>query len=347
MSANLRETRLCIGVKKQSALQTPLVAADCVTIMKTNPALFALDLRTESDAPWIGKDDEFATQNFLTNWDVSGPIEGYLSSLKAALIAAFALGKVVMTPVSGTGFNYVITPMDPVTDEIEMPATTIVETIRQGASDVIDRALVGMCCEEFSIELNSGPGLQNARISSTWVGCGKSVEPSTITIPAKTTEYLLPGYSVTLTIIGDDYVTAKSIQSASFRWKNNMRLDSGFYPGSGSSDGAQIRGRMEHGDRECAMSVVARFANGSTELAKVKAQTEGTMVLTVTGAVIGGTVYHDLTITLHRVVYRSAVIGDADGIVTVAIEVLPMKHVSNGLVTIEVNTDVEDILTAA
>ena len=346
MSANIRETRFCIGFHKQAALQTALAAADCWSLMKTNPQLFTVNLLAENNGAWIGKDDEFPTANYLTNWDVSGPLEGFLTSEKAALLAAFGLGKAVKS-VAGSGFLYTCTPLPPVTDEIEMPAVTIVEAIRQGASDVFDRALVGMCLEEFGFQINSGPGLQSARLTSQWVGCGKTVSPSTISVPAVTTEHLLPAYSAALTVIGTNYVSAKTIQSAEFRWKNNLRLDTGFFPGSGSNGGAQIRGRMEHGDRQCTFNVVARFANGSTELDNFLAQTEGTAVLSLTGAEISTGVNHSLVLTLHRLVIRSAVVGDADGIVTVATEFLPMTHAVDGLVKIEVTCAKDEILTAA
>lgn len=346
MSANIRETRLCIGFHKQAALQTALVAADCWSLLKTNPSLFNVDLRTESDAAWIGKNDEFATTNYLTNWEVAGAIEGYLSSQWAAMLAAFGLGKVTKE-AAGDGFKYTCEPLAPVTEEIEMPSTTIVEAIRQGASDVIDRALVGCCVEEFGFQLNSGPGLQNARFTSQWVGCGKQVSPSTISVPAVTAAKLLKGYSVACTILGADYVTQKTLQSYEFRWRNNLRLDTGYYPGSGQVDGAQIRGRMEHGDRECTSSFIARFQNGSTELTNLLAQTEGTAIITITGDAISSGVVHKMTITLQRVVIRSAVIGDADGIVTVAVDLLPMTHSVNGLIKIEVWTTKDEILTAA
>lgn len=346
MSANIREQRLCIGFHKQAALLTPLVAADCWSLTKTNPAPFNVDLRSESDALWIGKDDEFATTNYLTNWDVTGAIEGFLSSEWAAMLAAFGLGKTVKT-AAGDGWLYTCTPLPPVTEEIEMPSTTIVEAIRQGASAVLDRALVGCCLEEFGFTFNSGPGLQNARFTSSWVGSGKQVSPSTITVPAVTAQHLLKGYSLAATIIGTDYVTAKTVQSIEFRWRNNLRLDTGFYPGSGEVDGAQVRGRMEHGDRDFTTSFVARFANGSTELSNMLAQTEGTAIISIEGDAISSGVDHKMVITEQRVRIRSAVIGDSDGIVTVAVDLLPMTHSSNGLLKIEVWCAQDGILTAA
>ena len=52
-------------------------------------------------------------------------------------------------------------------------------------------------------------------------------------MPAATVEKLLPSASLTLTINGVDYVTSKNIVSLETSWKNNIRMDAGFYPGSG------------------------------------------------------------------------------------------------------------------
>ena len=53
-----------------------------------------------------------------------------------------------------------------------------------------------------------------------------------------------------LTINGVDYVTNKNIVSLETSWKNNIKMDAGFFPGSGfqtsgdATTGA-VRGRLE------------------------------------------------------------------------------------------------------
>jgi hypothetical protein len=347
MSANIRELRMPISFHKQSALQTAAAAADCWTLMKTNPEPFRRALITEDNGPWIGKDDEFATENHKSHWEVEGSINGYLSSEWAAMLAAFGLGKVTKE-AAGSGFLYTCTPLDPLVDEIELPSATLVEAIRQGASDVLDRALIGICLDEFGFQFNRGTGLQNLQFTSRWIGCGKATEPSSIVIPASTPEHRLKGGNVAVTILGTDYVTTKRIESLNFGWRNNIRRDSGYYPGSGTQSDAQIMGRMEHGDRACSTSFVSRFVNGSTEMTNFLAQTEGTAVITVTGEdLISSGVYHKMTITLQRVVIKTAEVGNADGLVTIAVDLLPMKHAVNGLIKIEVWCEQDEILTAA
>jgi hypothetical protein len=61
-------------------------------------------------------------------------------------------------------------------------------------------------------------------------------------------------------------------------WKSNIRMDSGFFPGSAfqsAGDGASgaIRGRLEFGNRVGNLKFVARFQNGSDEDTKLEAQT--------------------------------------------------------------------------
>ena len=65
-----------------------------------------------------------------------------------------------------------------------------------------------MAVESFQISVGSGPGRANSKISVELVGSGKVIDSATgITMPAATTEKLLPSASLTLSINGVDYVT--------------------------------------------------------------------------------------------------------------------------------------------
>ncbi|MCX6624676.1 MAG: hypothetical protein NTY38_27165, partial [Acidobacteria bacterium] len=139
--------------------------------------------------------------------------------------------------------------------------------------------------------------------------------------------------SLSLTIYGVDYVTNKNIVSLEAGWKNNLKTDAGFFPGSGfqvagdATSGA-IRGRLECGNRQASLKFVARFAHGSTELATLKDQTTGTAVI--------GLQYdanNKLTLTYHKVSFSSAEVGETDGLVTVAVECQPQFDETNGIVS--------------
>ena len=212
MPANIRETKIGFGYKKQTDLATANAVGDIWSLTKTNAALTTVTLNTENDAAELGKGHEFATQTFKSHWDVSGSIEKYLSSEIAAWAFVFGLGGRVKSGTPPT-ITYTCTPQDPVTGGIELPAFSFIEAIRQGASAVLDRMAVGCVVEEFRITLGSGPGRANSRITVNFAGSGKLVEPSGITLPAGTAEHLLPGASAQVVINGVDYVTSRNLVS--------------------------------------------------------------------------------------------------------------------------------------
>jgi len=152
-------------------------------------------------------------------------------------------------------------------------------------------------------------------------------------MPAATAEKLLPSASLTLSINGIDYVSNKNIVSLETGWKNNIRMDSGFFPGSGfqtAGDGnsGAIRGRLEFGNRVGNLKFVARFENGSTEYTKLKAQTSGTAVVT-----LAYDANNKLQLTWQKVTSSVVEIAETDQILTVAVECLPMYGANNGILT--------------
>jgi hypothetical protein len=328
------------GKCKQADIATANTLAGIWRLGKLNTSFGGPKLNTENDAPELGKGHEFATQVFKTSWDVQGQLEKYLSSDLAAWVMAFSLGHVVK---SGTTPNwiYTCTPLDPVTDGIELPYFSFIEQIRPGANVVVDRMAVGCAIEDWTLTVGSGPGRANSKLVANYVGSGKQTEPSAISLPAAVAEKLLPSASLACTINGVNYVMNKNFVSLEATWKNNHRLDSGFYPGSGfqdAGDGASgaIRGRLEVGDREAGLQFVARFEHDSDELTKLKALTEGTAVVQ-----LSYNANNDLTLTYQRVIFSVAELGETDGIVTVQVTCQPLYHSTNGLLTAvaKCNTD--------
>jgi len=343
MSANIRETLIGFGKARQSDIATPNDAADIWRLGKLNAALANPKLNTENDAEEFGKGHEFATQSFQVSWDVNGTLEKYLSAEIAAWAMAFGLGKVVK---SGTtpNFIYTCTPLLPASgDAAELPYFSFVEQIRPGAGVVLDRMAVGCVVEGWTISIGSGPGRANSKLTVELVGSGKFIEPSGITMPAATLEKLLPSASLALTINGVNYVTNKNIVSLETSWKNNVRLDAGFYPGSGfqtpgeATSGA-IRGRLEFGNRQGTLRFTARFENGSTELTKLRQQTTGTAVIS-----LSYDANNALELTWQKVSFATAEVGETDGIVTVAVECLPMWEATNGILSAVAKCNVDEI----
>ncbi len=337
MPANEREILIGFGKNCQDDLETANTAAGIIRLSKLNASNMYPRLVTENDAEEFGKGHEFATAVYKTYWDVSGQLEKYLSSEFAAWVMAFSLGKVAKT---GTppNYTYTCTPLDPVTDGIELPSFSFVEQMRPGASAIVDFVNVGCCVEGWNLTIGSGPGRASAKLVADIVGTGNFTEPSAITLPAATTEHLLPAASAAVTINSVDYVTAKNFVSLEAGWKNNIRLDDGFYPGSGTNEGAAIRGRMEVGNREASLRFTARFDDTSLEYTKLKAQTEGTAVITLT--------YGDndsLTLTFQRVQFGMVERSSQNGIVTVDVTCVPLYHSVNKLLTAVCETTIDGI----
>lgn len=340
MPANIREKLIGFGKARQADIATANTVANIWRLNKLNTTIADPRLNTENDAAELGKGHEFATEVFKTSWDVNGQIEKYLSSDFAAWAMGFGLGK---ASKSGTtpNFIYTCTPFDPVTDGIELPYFSFIEQVRPGAGVVVDHMAVGCAVEGWTLTVASGPGRANSKLVVDFVGSGKYVEPSGITLPAATVEKLLPSASLACSINGVNYVSNKNIVSLEAGWKNNLRLDAGFFPGSGFQDvgdatSGAIRGRLEVGDREATLQFTARFQNGSTELQKLKDQTEGTAVIGLTYDV-----NNSLTLTYHRVRFSVVELGETDGLVTVQVTCQPLYHSTNGLLTavVECNTD--------
>jgi hypothetical protein len=347
--ANIRETKIAFGFKPQADLATENLPAEIWSLTKTNPALAVVTPTTETDANDIGKGDEFPTTMYPTNMDASVALEKYSSSEFLAWLFCFTTGKATKTTIAATGFTYAAVPSDPVVNCINLPAFTYAEQIRAEPDSVIDRALIGLVVNDWTLTMESGPGRANCRVALNCVGTGRSAAPSGITPwPAVTAEHFLNAASATISILGIDYVLNASFISAEFRWNNNVRLPSGYYPGSGTQNGYAVRGRMEYGNREFGLTFVARALKGSPEYNMLMATppaNEGPVNIGVTGAVIGaGPDTHGFSINFPRAVFTSVVNGDADNIVTVQCTVTALKPTTGDIVTLSATTTKDAIL---
>jgi hypothetical protein len=340
MSVRTQEMLIGFGKAKQTDIGTANLVGGVWKLNKLNAALANPRLNTENDAEEFGKGHEYPTAVFKTSWDVGGTIEKYLSAEFGAWAMSFGLGKVVKS--GAANYVYTCTPPDPSNgDSVELPFFSFIEQIRPGGSSVLDRMAVGCAVESWQVAIGSGPGRANSKITVEFVGSGKLTEPSGITLPAATAEKLLPSASLALTINGTNYVSNKNIISLEFGGKNNIRMDDGFYPGSGFQTGGDatsgaIRGRMEYGNRQFNLKFVARFANGSDELTKLKNQTSGTAVITLTYDV-----NNSLEVTFAKVQFAVAEVVDTDGRITVSVEALPMYNA--GIVSAVAKCNVDGI----
>ena len=304
-------------MKPQTDIATINDVGDMWSLTKTNPSMSVVNPVNETNALDIGKGNEFPSQVFPSNLDSSVALEKFVSSEFLAWLFCFTTGQATKTPAGTGGFRYTAIPNDPAVTCINLPPFTWVEQIRPQPDSVIDRALLSLVVGDWTLTMSSGPGRANCRVAVTMPGSGRVTVPSGVVVPALTAEHFLNAAGATITINSIDYVLAQSFISLEFRWNNNVRLDTGYYPGSGTQNGYAVRGRMEYGIREMTLNFVARAVKGSPEYNNLINQTEGSAVFGVTGALISTGFSHSFMIQMPRVMMNAVVNGDDNNIVTV------------------------------
>ena len=315
--ANIQETRIMFGYKPQTDVATPNLLTEMWSLTKVNPALSVVNPVNETNALDIGKGNEFPSQTFPSHMDTSVALEKYVSSEFLAWLFCFTTGQATKTAAGTTGFSYSATPNDPAVTCINLPCFTWDEQIRPAPDSVIDRALIGNVVGDWTLTMASGPGRANCRVSCTLPGSGRAQSPGLTPMPTVIAEHFLNAAGATITINGVDYVMLQTFISLEFRWNNNVRLDTGIYPGSGTQNGYAVRGRMEYGIREMTLNFVARAQKGSIEYNNLLSQVEGPASFGVQGALIETGIHHSFNITMPRTIMQAVVNGDDANIVTV------------------------------
>jgi hypothetical protein len=273
----------------------------------------------ENDAAEIGKGHEFITETFPSHYEVANRIEKYASAEFVTWVCAYGLGNVVQTG-SAAPYTYIMTPINPGTT-LELPYFSLVEQVAEGGGSAIDNLHVGCAVADFTYQFNYGPGRASSRMIANWVGSGLLTAPSGVTVPALTVENTMLAAGMSLTVNGVDYVATKRILSGSVGWKNNLLLNAGFFPGSGTQNGLQVRGRMEIGARVPSFQFTARLLAGSPEYNTLVSQTTGTAALSV---------QHDannsVTFNFPQMAFQVVENADADGIVAVTVTGAPQYN---------------------
>ncbi len=310
MPARVQQLAFGMGKAKQADIAT--ASASFLKFRKLNMNMTTPKFNTETDKDEIGKGNEFITQVFGVSNDATNTVEKYGSAEWVIFCFGYALG--VVSEVAGV---YTITPIDPGVT-IELPYFSVVEQMAEGGGSAFDNLFYGCQFEEVMYTFNYGPGRQSSKMNATFIGSGKTLTPSAVTLPAVLSEHYMTSASMAISVNGHDYVSDKTMLSGSMGWKNNLLANAGYFPGSGTQNGAAIRGRLEIGNRVPSFQFTARLLHGSTELAKLLAQTSGTAVVTLT---FDGT--HTVTWTWEKVTFQSVDYTEADGIVAVSVIVAP------------------------
>jgi hypothetical protein len=332
MAARGQNLILALGKGKQTNIST--VGTTWLRLMKLNAESTSPNPVTETNAAEIGKGHEFGTQTFPSHYDVGNRVDKYGTSEFCTWAIAYGLGN----PVYASG-TYTITPIDPGTT-LELPYFSIAEQIPEGGAFAADNVFVGCAIEEFVYSFTYGPGRASSKMNVTWVGSGNGTgtgygdAASGVTIPALANEHHMSAGSLALTVNGVDYVAPGRIMSGSFGWKNNLLVNAGFFPGSGTKNGFQYRGRLEVGARVPSFSFSTRMVHGSTEYNTLVGNANGTTTPGTAVLSVSNSSTDSMAVTLQRAAFRSVTQGEGDGIVTVTVTLDPQYDATNGVVSV-------------
>jgi hypothetical protein len=356
MPAITQELKIGMGYKKQTntgttsttaaQLQTALSEAD-LWCLNTNAFNVPFpQLNTEDDGAFFGKGDEYPRTLYPTSIDAAWEWPYFLTSQNFAQVINFACPKVTRTTPGVGASQYVATPPDRKTDGVNLPATTIVASVRDG--DFLDVTLIGMVCTGFTLKIQRGPGLENTSIVSRWMGCGKYEIDLGLAVPELTVEQRLGAGSLTELILGGvDYFANARIVDLEYTWDNGVVGNSGYYPGSGQQSGYDIKGRMRFGRRTQSLVWSAEWEADSDELTQLSDGVESACSLIVTGPEIVTGVNHKAMIELPRTRVKALSMQEADGYMAGRIETLIMKDPTDPWVRFTAVTDKANIGVAA
>lgn len=331
MPIRTHELKIGIGKSKQTGtglptttaaqLQTALGAGELINLGINAFNTPVPQFNKEDNAEFYGKGHEWVTQVFPTSidapWEFPSP---FLSSQAWAMAIGFS-GKVTQSNPGTGAYQYVVTMFDPAADGVNLPATTIVAGLRQGtAGEALDQAIVGAVCTGFTLNVRSGPGLQNSQLTSRWLGCGKFIENSGLTIPSAYVESRLgAGGTTEITINGVDYVANSQFVNFEIGYESGLIPDAGYFVGSGSQLGYDIRGRMRYGIRKLSFVWEAELESTSTQLSDLLNGVQGQTQITMDGATITGVIKHQASIFFPWVQHRAVSYGDVNGFTTVRV----------------------------
>jgi hypothetical protein len=342
MSALIQNQKICFGRKSQATFGELQTAAEMWSFTKLNGDLVSRPMGIEDDAAEYGKGNEFPENVYATAWDTRGSLNRYLGSQLAAWLFSFGLGNVVLT---GSGpYTYVCTPLI-TTSTLQPPQFNYCQQLPGTDADFLASDCV---IDSFQVAFNSGPGRQNSQFSAAFIGSGKLTQPSAITIPALTSDTLLPAGLMAISVLGVNYVSNKNILAFSMGWNNNLRTNEGYFPGSGfqssgnAASGA-IRGRLEVGPRVLTMSLTVRRDSSSAQFAAMEALTQGAVTVT-----LSADANDSLTISAPQVILRDVQEGNTNGIASVTCTLDALYSVGgSNILTVTAVTNVADICQPA
>jgi hypothetical protein len=332
MAVKLQQLNRGYGIDNEASYNTP--SNNYLHLSNLNTGIMSPATNFENNQTEQGKGSDFATQNYAVSRTSSGTLERYGDSTSTLWMLAKALGNSSDTG-SSAPYSYSIVPQDLVNsgNGIQLPSFSVVEQLIESGSTAVSNLYTGCVMDSVSIGWTSGAGRSSVKVTGSYTGSGKVASASAITLPALNQDYYMLAANMSLTILGTNYVNAKTINSGNWTWNNNLDASNGYFPGSGvDASGFAYRGRMEAGtNRKCGFDFTVRLLNNSVEYSTLMALTSGEAVI---GFQHASDTNNAVTLTLPAVQYNVVEYGQENGTATVKVTAEVLYNGSNPLVTV-------------
>jgi hypothetical protein len=235
----------------------------------------------------------------------------------------------------------------------QLPARTLVEIVGAG----LNRALPSMVCESLGIK---GDGTAHVSASRSDRGSGKVTTPSGIAAAdidaVRQTGLHYVTNSMVRLVISDagtlanakTYGAADRLDTWEFNVKNNLLAEQGYVPGdqlyqtAGDPTTGIIRSELLVESQEFDITVHARFASQSDQLAKLRSRAPVDVACTYTGGKIGATnINYSLKIEAVKCRYDMVELDEKDGVMHVQLRFkLFLDTTTNTITSVELVNDI-------
>lgn len=323
------------GKNPQSDVYTPNSQGQIIRLSKLNPDIAFPQLATEDDSQEMGKNDEFAVNQFATSWSTGGSIRKYLTSQIAQWAYSFALGGVA----AADAYTSTMTPQDPVIDGIELPYFSVLQQFRatQVGGAPLDQLIIGCSITDLQLEINGSAGRQATTITVNYQGIGKFIEPSGYTMPDASSEKQLQSASASVIINGINYIANANrgnLNMLRTGVSNGIDSASRFFIGSGTQTNGDytsgaIGGRLEYQNRQYPLTMEVRLSKTSAEFAALRSLQTGSALIALAGGPQDG-----FNIQYPKVSFESVVLSDTNNIAVLQISCRIFKDPSLGPIVV-------------
>jgi hypothetical protein len=301
------------------------------------------------------------TEDYPTTHDVERSFDIRVSFEDIGRDLLDAFGAVAVTQPDSVNAPAVkkhkFTPID-ISVSKQLPARTLVEIVGSG----LNRLLPSLVCESFGLK---GEGSTHVSASKATRGSGKVTTPSGIAATDVDAVRLTGQHYVTNTMVklsisdagtlanGLDYGAANRLDNWSFDVKNNLLNDQGYVPGdglyqtAGDSSTGIIRSELLVESQDFEISLYARFASQSDQLAALRTRKAIDIIILLTGGIIGATTLkYSLKIEAVKARYEMVELGEKDGVVHVQLKPkLFLDQATGSITSVELVNDVASYTT--